>query len=233
MKQPIQLSLFGDTGYQKTSSIYSKVRRIIMPVSRYECAPFILDMHYAKRWPSISYRFGLFDSGELVGVVTYGTPSSSSLRVGIAGNKYKNNILELNRLCLKYNKKNEASYLVGNSIKLLPHDKIIVSYADTKQNHIGTVYQATNFIYTGLSEKRTDWKVRGLERLHGQTIADKVRGSQYRKIDAIKQRYGDRFYLEDRPRKHRYITFTGNKRFKKKAMNALRYDVVPYPKSKS
>jgi hypothetical protein len=76
----------------------------------------------------------------------------------------KNNkhlVLELNRLVLKYNKKNEASMLVGKSIKLLPKPKIIISYADISQNHIGYIYQATNFIYTGLSAKRKEWQMTG------------------------------------------------------------------------
>ncbi len=33
---------------------------------------------------------------------------------------------------------------------------IIVSYADTSQNHHGYIYQATNWIYTGLTKKNTD-----------------------------------------------------------------------------
>lgn len=101
--------------------------------------PYLLDIHYAKRIPSISYAYGLFWHSELVGVITYGTPSSSPLRVGIAGKENSYRVLELNRLVLKNNIKNEASILISKSILLLPHGMIIVSYADSSQNHIGTV----------------------------------------------------------------------------------------------
>ena len=204
------------------------INKNVRKVTRKECEPFILNIHYAKRFPSISYAFGLFDNNELIGIVTYGTPPSSTLRIGIAGEKYKDKILELNRLVLKYNRKNEASKLIGRSLKLLPKS-IVVSFADTEQSHVGYVYQACNFIYTGLSEKRTDWKVKGKEHLHGQTIADEFRGLPNRS-KAMKEKYGDDFYLKERPRKHRYIYIVGSKSFRKEALKNLKYKIVEYPK---
>ena len=203
---------------------------IVKPISRNYCAEFILEIHYAKRYPSITYAYGLFDNDKLIGIVTYGTPPSAPLRRGIAGDKYIYDILELNRLCLKYNRKNEASFLVGNSLRLLPKNKIIVSFADTSQGHLGTVYQATNFIYTGLSAKRTDWSLKSKPHLHGQTIADEFRGTKNR-ADAMRNKYGDDFYLKPRPRKHRYIYIIGNKKYIKMAKAALRYKIMPYPKT--
>jgi Ni,Fe-hydrogenase III small subunit len=202
----------------------------VKQIQRNDCEEFILNIHYAKRWPSISYAFGLYVGNKLDGIVTYGTPPSSPLRRGIAGDDYIKDVLELNRLCLRNNKKNQASYLVGNSLKKLPKNKIIVSYADTSQDHLGIVYQATNFIYCGLSAKRTDWKVKGLEHLHGQTIADKFRGVKNRS-KAIREYYGDDFYLNPRPRKHRYLYFHGSKTYKKNVLAKLRYKIQPYPKA--
>lgn len=179
-------------------------------VNRVVCEDVMEYLRHAKRWPSITYAFGLFadDTDELCGVVTFGTPPSSPLRVGIAGDHYADAVIELNRLVLKYNRKNEASMLVGRAIRLLPKNKLIVSYADISQGHIGTVYQATNFLYCGLSAKRTDWKVKGKEHLHGQTIADEFRGVSHR-IEAMRKKYGDDFYLAERPRKHRYVYLWG------------------------
>ena len=202
----------------------------VKKISRADCSEYILQIHYAKRWPSISYAFGLFIENELCGVVTYGTPASAPLRRGIAGDKFIADILELNRLCLKYNRKNEASFLVGNSLKMLPKNKIIVSFADSSQNHIGYVYQATNFIYTGLSAKRTDWKIKGIEHLHGQTVADEFRGCENR-AQAMREKYGNDFYLLDRPRKHRYLFIVGDKRYKKDVIKNLKYDTFSYPKA--
>lgn len=203
---------------------------MIKRISRSDCEPFIIGIHYAKRWPSISYAFGLFDNDELIGVVTYGTPPSAPLKRGIAGKEYTGDILELNRLCLKYNRKNEASKLIGSSLSMLPRNKIIVSFADISQGHAGYVYQATNFIYCGLSAKRTDWKVKGKEHLHGQTISDEFRGVKNR-AQAMRDKYGDDFYLAPRPRKHRYIYILGSKTYKKAVRKALRYKIEKYPKA--
>ncbi len=201
----------------------------IRPISRNQCAKYILSIHYARRWPSISYAFGLFNKNNLVGIVTYGTPPSAPLRRGIAGDKYKADILELNRLCLLKNIKNEASYLVGNSLKLLPKNKIVVSFADISKGHTGIVYQAANFYYCGLSAKRTDWKVRGREHLHGQTIADEFRGVKNR-VQAMRDKYGNDFYLSPRPRKHRYIFITGSRLYKRDVLSSIKYDITDYPK---
>jgi hypothetical protein len=201
----------------------------VKPITRAQCEPYIIGIHYAHRWTSVSYAYGLYLDGVLCGVVTYGTPASAPLRRGIAGDKYKLDVLELNRLCLQHNRPNEASIVVGASLKLLPKGKIIVSYADISQGHTGIVYQATNFLYCGLSAKRTDWAIKGREHLHGQTIADEFRGHPNRSL-AMRDKYGSDFYLKPRPRKHRYIYIVGSKTFKKQVKRDLKYPIAPYPK---
>jgi hypothetical protein len=200
----------------------------VQQITRAMCSRFILCIHYAKRWPSVSLAYGLIRDGVLVGVITYGTPPSAPLRRGLAGDEYTKCVLELNRLCLRDNLKNEASMLVGRSLRMIEGNHIVVSFADTAQDHIGIVYQATNFLYCGLSAKRTDWKVKGKEHLHGQTIADEFRGVKNR-AQAMRDKYGDDFHLAPRPRKHRYVMMVGDKRFKKKARAALKYKTEVYP----
>jgi hypothetical protein len=191
---------------------------------------FLLNIHYAKRIPSISYAYGLFSSDELAGVITYGIPASPSLCKGVAGERWRKDVIELNRLCLKHNRPNEASRLVGASLRLLPKPKIVVSYADTAQEHTGFVYQATNFLYTGITVKRTEWTVRGLEHLHTKAISNMAGGKG---LDAIKEIYGDRFYYRDRSQKHRYVFIVGDKKQKKEILADIKYPVLPYPKETS
>ena len=112
---------------------------------------FILNIHYAKRKPSISYAFGLYFKNDLVGVCTFGSPPSPSLAESIVGKENKSLVIELNRLVLLLNNKNEASFLVGHSLKKLSKPSIVVSVADENKNHKGTVYQAANFLYTGMT----------------------------------------------------------------------------------
>jgi len=179
-------------------------------ISYEDTKPFILNIHYAKRMPSISYAYGLFLNNELVGIVSYGSPVSPSLCKGIAGLENKSFVIELNRLVLKYNKKNEASMLVGKSLRLLPKPKIIVSYADTKQNHTGYIYQATNFLFTGTTKPRTD--IAGKNGKHSR------------------HHLGDKTKRVFRSAKHRYVFINGNKKDKKKLLKKLKYPILSYPK---
>jgi len=199
----------------------------VIPIEPKETYDWLLNVHYAKRIPQIMKAFGLYDDDKLVGVVTYGIPASPSLCMGICGKEYTEIVLELNRLCLLDNHKNLASKLVSGSIKQLPKPTIVVSYADNKQGHVGYVYQATNFLYTGLSEKRVDWAIRGLEHKHSKTISDGMT------LEKIKEKYGDDFYYTERSRKHRYIIFHGSKNDKKILKSKLKYKTQPYPKGKT
>ncbi len=99
---------------------------------------------------------------------------------------------------------------------------IVVSYADTSKGHVGYVYQATNFLYTGLSANRVDWTIKGQEHKHSKTISDGLT------LDEIKELHGDDFYYTERSRKHRYILFHGSKTDKKVLRSKLKYEVLPY-----
>ena len=200
---------------------------IVIPIKNEETYSWLLEKHYAKRIPQIMFAYGLYVDNQLKGIVTYGIPASPSLCMGICGKEYSDKVLELNRLCLADNNKNESSFLVANSIKLLPKPTIVVSYADTKQGHVGYVYQSTNFLYTGLSANRVDWTVKGLEHKHSKTISDGMT------LESIKEKYGDDFYYTERSRKHRYIFFHGSKMDKKIMLSKLKYGIEPYPKGDS
>lgn len=199
-------------------------------VSRADCEEYLLHIHYAHRWPQITYAFGLFYKDKLCGVITYGTPSSAPLRQHIAGLAFERHIIELTRLCLKNNIKNEASLLVGRSIKMLPKNKIIISFADTGQNHLGCVYQAANFEYTGLSVPGSQIRVKGMEHLHELAITGPFRGLPGNSNDALRAYYGDRVYKEEKSRKHRYVYFHGTRKFKKAARLALQHNIRKFPK---
>lgn len=210
----LQMSLLADTGYTVTS---------IPPAHTHW---FLLNVHYAKRIPPISYAFGLYNNADLVGVVTYGVPASRSLCVGVAGEQFADVVLELNRLVLLNNRHNEASRLIGASLRQLPGPLIVVSYADTAQQHVGKVYQATNWWYTGLSDAHVEWRLDGVPTgTHDRHLWDDVGG-----IEQAKQLYGDRLQRHERSRKHRYLQLVGDRTQKRDMRRALRYDRQPYPK---
>ena len=197
----------------------------VKAIDSFQCRQWVLYKHYAKRLPPIEYAFGLYLDAILCAIVTYGTPMSSNLK-GIT--TYK--MLELNRLVANDgNEKNTLSFFVSTSLSMLPKPLMIVSYADIAQNHHGYIYQATNWVYTGLSAKRTDWKIKGMGHLHGATIADISRGKENR-ADYMREKFGEDFYLEERSRKHRYFYFLGTKTQVKEMKNEMPYKIEPYPK---
>lgn len=187
----------------------------VLAIKPEETRQWFLQKHYMKRMPLIMFAYGLYEENNLIGVVTYGAPASPHLARGVCGEEHALDVLELNRLVLERNEKNLASRLVAQSMRLLPAPKIVVSYADTKQGHIGYVYQATNFLYTGLSAKRKD------------PVGFDTSGNGKHS----RGKWGKD--LVDRPRKHRYVTFVGNRRQKKELRKKLRYEVQPYPKGES
>lgn len=182
----------------------------VFPIKPFEAEPWIMQKHYAKRMPSISYAFGLYESDVLVGICTYGMPASPFLCMGVCGKENKDIVIELNRLCIETKTKNAASILVGRSLQMLPKPLVVVSYADTAHTHVGYVYQATNFLFTGTTKERTD--MAGEEGQH----------SRHNK--------GDRTNRIDRSAKHRYVFLVGSKNQKKKLSEQLKYPVLPYPK---
>ncbi len=184
----------------------------VMRIKNSQAHEWCLYKHYARRIPSISHAFGLYASGLLVGIVSYGMPVSPNLCSGVCGEQFATYVLELNRLCIDDNVyKNAASVLVGRSLSKLPQS-IIVSYADTAKGHIGYVYQATNFIYTGATKARTD-------------IFSESGHSRHHCGDTSKRQF--------RSSKHRYVTFVGTKAQKREMRRSLRYPVLPYPKGVS
>jgi hypothetical protein len=186
----------------------------------------IIANHYLHRKAPCTFAFGMFDSaGQLVGVVIYGVPASSTLLKGICGPDEAYNVYELTRLWVDDSvPKNGESWLIGSTIKQLDRE-IIVSFADSSADHVGYVYQATNFIYTGLSAKFKDPKIRGLEGQHHATYANGLTNKQ------VIEKFGDRVYWVERPRKHRYIYFNASKTRKKVLLSKLRYKALPYPKA--
>ena len=190
---------------------------------------WLLHKHYAKRIPQIVYAYGVFKDQVMQGVITYGIPASQSLTRGICGDQYKDQVVELNRLCLlKGHDENLASYFVAQTLRMLPKPLIVVSYADSSMGHVGYVYQATNFLYTGLSAKRTEWREKDVStgkllNTHSRTVVGHY--SHEKRVASP-----ERFAQIDRPRKHRYIYFIGSRKQKKEFANALNYSTEPYPK---
>lgn len=153
------------------------------------------------------------------------------------GGRYSDRVFELNRLCVSEGlPKNALSWFVGQTFKMLPSPLALVSFADSGQNHHGYIYQATNWIYTGLSTRFTDVMVKGFEGMHHSSVEDMVgrcdkSETRLEKRKLLREMFGDEnVYTIERSRKHRYFYFIGSKREVAEMRSMLAYKQQPYPK---
>ena len=172
-----------------TSALQLKFRTITSQTMN----DIVVKNHYAHRAVPSSWSFGCFNDGELMGVISFGKPASPHLCRGICGEENAERVYELNRLwlddkCPKNSESRFISWSIRELSKIRPH-LILVSYADTGANHSGAIYAATNWIYTGLSDKRSS--------------GDKVVGNKHSRHS----RTLENAVIVPRTRKHRFVYF--------------------------
>jgi hypothetical protein len=222
-----QLSLF--TSNTPSMPVFDTSRCQARIINYETAARMVETYHYAHRVPSIVVAIGMYVDDILAGCITYGIPPNRNI-LTCCGNKYVNNALELNRLFLfDWTGKNSESWLIGQSFKLIPNSYfILVSYADTEYSHLGYVYQATNWIYTGKSE-RGGWQADAI--VNNIKMSPKDVWNKYRTLDVRKlEKMGLTVKKLNWFSKHRYVYFLGSKTQRKKLRKALRWSVLPYPK---
>ena len=186
------------------------------PVKRSEVIDLMINYHYLHRAVNTKYAYGLYANGELKGMITYTAPRLN-LAHSISEEANRDNTLELSRLYIKdeisQNVPNITSRFVSWTLRELKKrgNWFIISFADSSMGHVGSIYQATNFLYCGTTKSGT-LCYNGPFKQGGTWI----KGVHYR------------FFLI-RSLKHRYIKFVGDHRFQKRAMKGLKFDIVPHP----
>lgn len=188
----------------------------------YACKYF----HYAERSPTAGcFGYSVFnDKNEWCGVILFGAGANNNvgkpfgLRIG--------QIMELTRMALN-GKQESTSQAMAIAIRLLKKDrplvKMLVSYADTGQNHKGIIYQATNWTYTGLSsDSGLSYVDKNGKKRHARVVDLTKKTYNITREEAIKK-LG--FTAVKITRKHRYIYFLD------KSMLHLKQEMgKPYPK---
>ena len=115
---------------------------------------------------------------------------------------------------------------------------IFVAYSDPAANEVGTVYQASNWLYCGTTNateqfRTPDGKVRDARQIHCMT-RDRTGGTmKYKRTRADQKQLlkeeGCEFFRNG-GRKHRYVHFAGDRRLRRILRRALKWEVLPYPK---
>jgi len=196
----------------------------VKSIPRKQAKPWILKKHYAHRMASISYCFGLHkkENLELVGVCTFGHIPAPKEQV--AWKPY--DLYELNRLITEDDlPKNALSYFVSKCIKLMPSPCVLISFADKNQGHHGYIYQATNWIYSGIGAEGTKSFVMKDGSVRHARHAYRINMEHVEEIQ--RSEYG----------KFRYYYFVGNKREKRKMWEIFdkreSLQELPYPKGEN
>lgn len=204
-----------------------RVELIDKPVAK----DIIVNNHYTQKWTSCRYPFGLISNDEVVGVCVYGYPIGRRVAQSISTATTNNDVLELTRLWTKDNlPKNTESWFLGRTFEWLRENtdiKVLIAYSDPMYDHVGYVYQATNWLYQG----NNTMKVKGYlhyingEYLHPRNCVNKygtIKAEELKKVDPEYKRYPLK-------KKHRYI-YILDKANKKKIRKELKHPILPYPK---
>jgi hypothetical protein len=191
----------------------------------------IIENHYSRKWSSCRYAIGLFDKEILIGVAVYGFPVGRQTVKSITANLQNNEVLELTRLWLVDEApKNSESYFLGKTFDWLRKNtniKVLISYSDPMQDHLGIIYQATNWLYQGNNTmliKGYLHKING-EIMHPRTVValyGTTKVDELKKIDSTYERI-------EMKKKHRYL-YILNKKDRKLIISELKHKVIPYPK---
>lgn len=226
-----------DSGSSPTTPLQKNEYNVIQ-IPSFETYDWLLLKHYARRLPNIMFAFGLYKNKDLMGICTFGMPPCQmNYGSGIFDN-YSIDTFELNRLVIKENHHpNLLSFFVSKCINQMPKPSCLVSFADPNNNHHGYIYQATNWIYTGLTQKGgkdKQWILNNRE-YHAKTITIermKELGMEYNPLLNMTENWINNggTVEENTLRKFRYLYFNADKKTKIIMKEKLLLPILNYPK---
>ncbi len=195
-----------------------------MPVHVPIAGALLVRHHYLHSVPGgTRLAFGVLCDGRLQGALTLGGGPANSFRL-VEGASLKD-CLTLTRLWLADElPRNSESHVIGLLIRALRRDtalRFLLSYADPSAGHVGTIYQATNWLYTGLSQAMPLYDVGDGIARHSRSLSHAY-GTRSRAHFA---RTGTTIKTLPQAAKHRYIYF-----LHPSWRRRLRIPVLAYPK---
>ncbi len=196
----------------------------VLPVAPRIARTVLERHHYLESLPGgTQLAFGVFAGNRLQGALALGVGpfNGCSLVEGAA----RDDCLTLTRLWLSDELPgNSESMVLGRVARELRRHtsvRFLLSYADPSRGHVGTIYQAANWLYTGLSEPTPLYDLRDGVRRHNRSLAHAL-GT--RSVSHLWS-HGIEVSLVPQAGKHRYITFLD-----RSWRRRLKVPVLPYPK---
>jgi len=135
--------------------------------------------HYSKCVPkSKLVKLGVWESDNFIGVVIFGVGATSSL-VQQYGLKMEEGC-ELVRVALRQHA-TPVSRIISISLKFLrrsnPGPRLVVSFADPGQGHVGGIYKAGGWVFSGHSQASDEYIFLG-KRWQGRSFRNKYKGME-------------------------------------------------------
>lgn len=132
----------------------------------------VVNYHYSKHLPAGKMvRIGVFEDGTFKGVVIFSRGANANMLKEYQLSSIEG--CELARVALKDHTA-PVSQIVSIAVKMLkkacPGLRIIISYADDRQGHVGGIYQAGNWVYTGRVSSTPEYFVNG-RWMHNRTVS--------------------------------------------------------------
>jgi hypothetical protein len=140
----------------------------------YEAAKYAVEhWHYSRSLPTPPLlKIGVWEEGEFIGCVMFSRGASSNLLKPY--NLKWTEGCELTRIALNTHR-TPVSRIVRIAIDMLrksnPGLQLIISFADPNHGHIGSIYQAMNWIYTGTSTPNMEYYDRAGKRWHSRQVS--------------------------------------------------------------
>ncbi len=134
---------------------------VLRPITAQEGNALVKRVHYSGKVVNNSQiHIGAFLNGKLEGVLQFG-PSLDKRKIqGLVSGTGWNEFVELNRMAFTDAlPRNSESRALSIAMKLLrkhaPHIKWVVTFADGTQCGDGTIYRASGFVLTGITNRTT------------------------------------------------------------------------------
>ncbi len=140
--------------------------------------------HYSKRMPAgKNFAYGVWENDKFIGSVIYGGGSGGSTIGTMYGLKVRYEMAELTRVALG-NHKTPVTQIIAITLKMLkksnPKLRLITSYADARQGHLGIIYQAGGWIFTG-GRKTSAIVIRG-KKFHTRSVGQRFSSEYVKKV---------------------------------------------------
>lgn len=159
--------------------------------------------HYSKKMPTHTWRFGVWENNKFVGVVLFGVGATPHIAspFGLKASE----VGELVRVALSSHR-TSTSKIVMLCVRMLrktsPGVRLLVSYADSEQGHLGTLYQACGWTYIGPTFQQ--YIVLGGVMQHPRTLGSKY-GKNGQSIASLRKFVDPKAHRVEKPPKHKYV----------------------------